>query len=267
MLQNEMGFTFAGRHTSEFGLVWVENKAHTLAPDVSRNEYTIAGKSGTVLLDGETRKPLEFPGSLYLVDNEPENQREAQRKAREILAWLCQGRQRLVFDYEPERFYLAQVDSAITWNLANWFGGEISITLTAQPYAYSSQADRGTAELSKTGSPGREQTEIRVNVHTMHPAPIEIQITNRGTSPINSVAVMDGRIDIDGLQMGQGRTLTISMEEPIDACFEDGSSALPYAQRFDLVTLEAGTQYIPVALGFGGTDHQAGISLAVRGRW
>lgn len=261
MLQNEMGFTFAGRHTSEFGLVWVESKSHTLAPEVIRNEYTIAGKSGTVLLPGKTRKPLEFSGSLFLVDDEPESQRVAQMKVREILAWLCQGRQRLVFDYEPERFYLAQVDKSITWNLANWFGGEISITLTAQPDAYSCQADTATLEATTA------MVGVQLDVHTLRPAPLEMRVTNKGAATLTSVAAMGGRINLDGLNLAKDQSLTISMEEPISAFFDDGSNALPCAQRFDLVLLEGGTQSIPIVLGFDGSGQKAQISVAVRGRW
>lgn len=262
MRQNEMGFTFAGKHTSDFGLVYVENKGHTLAPKAKRNEYTIAGKSGTVLMPGSTLDPIEFNGTLYLVANEPETQREAQRLARNIMAWLGQGRQPLIFDYEPNLYYLAQVDKDVIWSLANWFGGEISITFTAQPYAYSVTPDTAAMQTAAAS------ISIPLEVHTLHPAPLEVQITNTGEAAITRVQVAGGKVDLQDIGLQPGHSLTIGMEEPINAFFDDGMEALPHAKRFDLLLLGAGSQTIPVALGYeAGKSPGAQISVSVRGRW
>ncbi len=262
MRQNEMGFTFAGRHTSEFGLVYVESKGHPLTPEVKRNEYTIAGKSGTVLMPGSTREPLPFSGSLFLVDGEPETQREAQQLAREIMAWLGQGRQQLIFDYEPDRYYLAQVDKSVSWSLANWFGGEIGITFIAQPYAYNVTPD--TASVQTTAA----STSIPLEVHTLHPAPLEVKITNTGEATITQVQVAGGKVDLQGISLQPGHSLTISMEEPINAFFDDGRTVLPHAKRFDLLGMSAGPQTVPVALAYeAGKTPGAEITATVRGRW
>lgn len=262
MKQNEMGFSFGDQHSRDFGLIWAESKGHQLAPEIIRNEYTIAGKSGTVLLNGGTRKPLEFSGSLFVVDHEPANQREAQELARRIIAWLGNGRQRLVFDYEPDRFYLAQVDNATTWSLETWFGGEISIKFKAQPYAYSVNPDIATVLTPD------EAVTIPLRVDTLHPAPLEVRVTNTGTATIDAVTVMLNLVNMQGLALTPGHSLTISMEEPIGAYFDDGRNALPCAQRFDLVLLPAGVQGVPVTVGYTGEgSHCAQISVAVRGRW
>lgn len=261
MNQNEMGFTFAGRHSREFGLLWAESKGHALAPKTERSEYSISGRSGTLLIGGETRKPMDFPGSLYLVDNEPRTQREAQRRAREIIAWLCQGRQRLTFDWEPDRFYLAQVDKEVRWSLDNWFGGQIDLTFHCQPWAYSVEPDRMTVNTTETA------ITVPFRVSTMGHAPLEVRVTNIGTAPLVGVSLMGGRVLLDEMNIVTGGSLTVTMEEPVDAAFGDGTTALPHAQRFDLLTVENGLNMVPVVLAYGSGSHSARVELAARGRW
>lgn len=149
MKLNESGFTFNGRHCRrDMGCWWIEKDGHQISPEVQRNEYEIAGVSGSILMDGATRKGLTFSGTLVMAQ-EPETQTEAQEKLRALMAWLDCGRQRLIMDYEPGRYYLAQVDKSTTWSLKNWFGGELSVTFTAQPFAYAVAAR--PARPSQTG--------------------------------------------------------------------------------------------------------------------
>lgn len=261
MKLNESGFTFGGRHCRrDMGCWWIEKDGHPISPEIQRNEYEIAGVSGTILMEGETRKELTFAGTLVMV-NEPKTQTEAQAQLRTLLSWLDCGRQQLIFDYEPERYYLAQVDKSTTWSLKNWFGGELSVTFTAQPYAYAVAAQTGTTITAGTDG------DVTVQVDTMQPAPLILSIQNTGTAPITGINVMDGMVLFSGMTLENGKQLVISMEAPIDAQDDAGESYLPYAESFTPILLSAGTQHIPIVLSYGSGEAGAQITASVRGRW
>ena len=86
MKLNESGFTFNGRHCRrDMGCWWIEKDGHPISPEVQRNEYEIAGVSGSILMDGATRNGLTFSGTLVMAQ-EPATQTEAQEKLRALMA-------------------------------------------------------------------------------------------------------------------------------------------------------------------------------------
>lgn len=113
--------------------------------------------------------------------------------------------------------------------------------------------------------------QIPFQVNTLSPAPLEIRIENTGTVIIVAVDVMQGNIDLRGLDLAPGSIPTISMEEPIGAVIRDADGirdAMPCAERFDFLLIENGTQVVPV--GIFSSDPvvpRARITVAVRGRW
>lgn len=261
MKLNESGFTFDGKHSRrDMGVWYIEKDGHPMSADITRNEYAIAGVSESVLYPGETMKTMSFSGTLVLV-NEPATQAEAQEKLREIMAWLGGGRKKLIFDYEPGKYYLAQVDKSFTWSLKNWFGGELSVTFTVQPYAYAVSAQMGETTLS--GASG----SVSVAVDTFYPAPLVLVIQNTGTAPITGVQVMGGKVALRGMNLASGSLMTISMETPISAQGGAGANLLPYATSFSAIQFGKGTQTIPISLAYGEGTQSAKVFASVRGRW
>lgn len=263
MNPNEVNFTFAGKHClRDFGCVWSERDGRPFAPGILRNSFEIAGSDGTMMLPGETRSEMEISGTLVLIQ-EPRNQHEAQQRMREVARWLMSGRKQLVFDYEPERYYLAQVDEELTWSLGGWFGGEIGVTFLLQPFAYNTHADKASARITGNAA------ALSLTVHTHHPAPLEIAIENTGSAPITGATIMaqGKRVAFAGMSLAPGRSLAITMEPPIGATFGSDESALPYAQAFDFIALDRGAQTVSVALTYGGGTPGATITASVRGRY
>lgn len=261
MKLNESGFTFHGRHCRrDMGCWWIEKDGHPVSPETQRNEYEIAGVSGSVLMEGETRKELTFSGTLVMAQ-EPATQAEAQTKLRTLMAWLDCGRQRLVFDYEPGRYYLAQVDKSTTWSLKNWFGGELSVAFKAQPFAYAVAMQTGVTITGGTTG------DVTVQVDTFHPAPLVLTIQNTGIAPITGISIMGGQVKLSAMALQSGAQLTISMEAPIDAQDGAGASYLLYAESFTPILLAAGSQHIPIELSYGSGSTGAKITASVRGRW
>lgn len=244
------------------GLIFNESR-HPLFPVIRRSAYKIAGKSGTVLLGQRAeRDPLEFTGTLVMA-SEPETRGDAQAKLRAIAAWLLCGRQKLIFDYEPDVYYLAEVAKSAAWTDENWFGGEISVTFTAQPYARSVTP----ATAAKTSAAGSSATvSIQLTVQTGDAAPLEVTVENTGSAALTAISLMNGKVRLEGMSIPRGSAAVISAEEPIGAHIVGGESLLPYAAAFDLIEVENGVHTISAALTFAGSG-TAKVTASARGRW
>lgn len=258
MLLRETGFLFGGIHSYwDMGLQYVEKDGHIAIPDIKRNAYQIAGQSGTVLLPGEAWQPFNMEGSLYPVE-EPPTQAAAQRLLRRVAEWLSGGRKPLIYDYEPEVFYLAELSAQTKWTLRTWFGGELQIRFVTQPFAYNVQADEATETMDDSGY-------MDITVHTGRPAPLQAVVENTGTAPITSVLIGSG-IDFSGLNVTAGQKLEITCETPMGAVVGT-SNALPKAVSFAPTFLQPGENTLQIGLGFGSGTRSAKVTIRARGRW
>ena len=174
MLLSETGFTFNGKHSyTDMGCLWAED-GHEIIPDFDYNETEITGRDGTlVFARGTRREKMKHSGTLYPV-TEPKNQAEAQRMIRRISAWLSCGQQRLIYDYEPDKYYLAKITGGSSWFIEHWFGGEIPVTFELQPMAYNIQ------ETTVTATGTKASLDIPFAINTSVDAPLRISITNTG---------------------------------------------------------------------------------------
>lgn len=266
---NEINFSFGGLHClRDFGCIYAEKGGHPIAPQIDRNEYEIEGAPGTIVLPGDLPGILTFDGTLYFLDDPP-TQAAAQQRLRRMAAWLTNGRQRLIFDYEPLLYYMASVDGGLEWSFGSWIGGGLDVSFTAQPYAYASQET--TASVATTGT----AAQLALALNTGAPAPLDVEILNTGTAPISAVTITAGgkQAKFGGMSLTQNKALIIGMEPPIGAeiksgnAASDGSNALPYAERFDPLTARNGRQTISVALTYGSGTKGAKITIKARGRY
>lgn len=263
MKLNEINFSFGGLHClRDFGAIYVEKSGHPVTPAIRRNEYEISGMPGSIAMPGDLPETLAFSGSLYFL-SEPPTQAAAQERLRRMAAWLTNGRKRLIFDYEPDRFYMASVDQAMKWGFSGWIGGGLDLAFEAQPYAYAVRESKATANVTD------ESAELALMLDTGLDAPLAVTVENTGTAPITGVAVTaSGKQAIfSGMSMDQGKALLINMEPPIGAVFSSGESALPFASRFDILTAARGVQTISVALAYGSGTKGATVTARARGRW
>ena len=264
MLLRETGFTFRGKHSyRDMGLIYAEKEGHPNTPRIRWNTYEAAGTDGTLLFPGETRGTMTFDGTLYPAV-ERRTQAEAQQLLREVSAWLSGGRGQLIFDYEPDKYYLAELGKESRWSLKNWFGGEISLSFTAQPWARSVAVDGLIIDLD-TGI-----ASIIMEASTGAPCPVRIDITNTGEADITGVSVQDGAVELTGMELAPGQTLTIDGEPPVGATITAGgtsASAMMYATAFRQVLVENGTNQIHLNLTFGSGAKEAEAIIQYRGMW
>lgn len=260
---NEINFSFGGLHClHDFGAIYAEKGGHTISPAIARNEYEIAGTPGSILMPGDLPETLSFSGTLYFL-HDPPTQAAAQERLRRMAAWLTSGRKPLIFDYEPLRYYMASVDSPAKWSFSGWIGGGLDIEFTAQPYAYAVKETTASANLTGTGA------ALAFTLDTGEDAPLGLTIKNTGTAPITGAAISaHGKgVALSGMNLTQGKSLTIGMEPPIGAAFSDGESALPYATQFDYLTAHRGAQTITATLAYGSGTKGAQLTARARGRW
>lgn len=258
MLIRESGFSFGEKHSyNNMSMMYQEKDAgHQATPAPVRNEYRIAGQSGSVLFPGETYQTITFSGTLYPHD-EPRTQADAQAMIRRVQEWLDSGRQKLVFDYEPDKYYLAQLSKGSQWSLKNWFGGQLDIVFEAQPFAYAVHESVFTA----TGGAAITMTPGMV---TLQPAPAKIKITNTGSAALTGVNINSGQLVFTGLSIAQNHYLEISCDVPIGAMTDGTTNALPKCSAFSPLLLESGENTVVITTT-GATA--VSVEIRARGRW
>ena len=261
MLIAESGFSFNGKHCRDFGCMWNEDDGRVIVPETLRSEYEIAGRSGTVLLPGETRRCFNYSGILTMMQ-EPASEQEAQTRLRALAAWLSAGRCKLVTDYEPSRYYWAQLDGRQTWTTKDWFAGQLKVKFLCQPWAYA--VKETTQAITGLSS---ESITLNAVLITGQPAPLRLTVANTGSTAITGVSVGDG-VQISGLHLAQGQSVTLDFEPPIGATLSTGGNALPLASAFRAIKLQNGSNTLQVRLTWAGSSgRSASIVAAARGRW
>ncbi|MDL2317657.1 hypothetical protein LJC74_00995 [Eubacteriales bacterium OttesenSCG-928-A19] len=263
MSVSEINFTFAGKHcVRDFGCLFVEQGGHPIGPKVTRNNYTIAGMSGTIQMPGATYGLLKFNGSL-IPDPSPTTLAGLQQLTRRLSTWLQQGRCPLFFDYEPDVYYLAEVSDETRLAYDQWIDGGLTLAFECQPFAYRRVEQRASKAT------GAELVYLRLTVDTRHEAPLCLDVKNTGSAAITGVSVQAGGKQAafaKALRLTEGQTLTISMEPPAGATI-DGADAMPYATRFDYLAVPGGVTDVLVSLAYGAGERSVTVTARARGRY
>ncbi len=259
---NEINFSFGGKHClTDFGCIYVEKSGHAISPAATLNTYEISGLSGTVRMEGTVYQPITFTGNLFFV-KDPGSQAEAQEQLRAISRWLLSGRQRLVFDYEPDRYYLAEVTMSGKWTYADWIEGGLSVEFTAQPFAYNAEASSASVTLSV------DAADASLVAVTGEPAPLVISVNNTGTAAITAFTASCGgkAVVMEGMSLAADTGMVITMEPPIGAEDGSGNSMMQYATRFDYMTVTEGKNTVTCKATFDGAG-TAVVTVSARGRY
>jgi len=259
----ECNFAFDGKHClRDFDCVYIYAKSRPVSPESVFSAFEIGGGDGDVLFgDRRVHQVMTHKGSLYLMHTPP-TEAEALRIYREIAAWLKVGRRRLIWDYEPDRYLLAEVEDGITFSQSSWPDGGISIGFRCQPFAYNLWPDIASGTLTAGAD-----TVLALPLRTGEPAPVSLTLKNTGEADLTGVTVTVGsrQVVLAGMAVAAGETLEINMEAPIGAMVGD-DSALPYATRFDHLVAERACS-VTVAGTFDTGTAQAAVTARATGRW
>lgn len=220
MEPKELNFRLGDKHCYHDMRCWAIWERRSISPKVVRDSYTISGKSGSVLLDGApTYEEMDYKVTLAF-RTAPRSEPEAQARWREIVRWLKAGRQRLVLDSDPARYYLAQVDSTVEWSNGGWDEGKIDLVMTLQPYAYAMAESSSMADFAEAG-------ELPLYVPSDDDVPIGITVSNTGEATLTGITIVMGdyQVALAGIACLPGDSIQIRMDAPIDAQhLHDGES-------------------------------------------
>lgn len=253
MKPSELWFSFGGYNSrADFGLTFVPD-ALSVGEAVERNEYEIAGVSGSVLFDGEKRSSYKLSGTLYALGADAATLASQARVCfmlEKVVDWLKGGRQALTLGWEDDYYMLAQVDGALEWSYKTFIDGGLKVTFTVQPYRYLKRLD----EASVTVTGGRISQALTLGGSQR--APLGARITNKGLNTIVAARLNAGgkTIILSGFSLETGDSLLIQGEPPVGATLVvDGEpeDALGYITRFDEVTLSPGENTVVVTVMYG----------------
>lgn len=209
MLDN---FAFAGRHLyRDMGCEYYANDPRPLSPAVKRNEYQIAGRSGTVIYPGGEWQMIRESGIIVSRDDtDGETLYARMRRVMEWLAWPERMQGQIVFDSRPDVYREARIDAATAVTYGKWPRGALNITLVMQPIARALLASRQSMSVTE------QDIALVLLHHTQLAAPLTIDILNTGASPITGCVLTlperECRMALDGLSLAAGQTLRVSSE-------------------------------------------------------
>ena len=128
------GLIFNGRHSSEFGLR-TRSKDRSVLPSVREDYEYLPKRHGSIhFFQGLDDRMIEV--EFFFVEKSLEAVRS---KARKIAAWLfTQKRERLIFDDEPDKYYMAKVANQISLDQV-MYAGVFTVIFRCEPFAYVDQ--------------------------------------------------------------------------------------------------------------------------------
>ncbi|ABO51107.1 phage putative tail component [Desulforamulus reducens MI-1] len=125
------GFSFKGRHCSEYGVI-MRSKNRPILSGVNDSYLQIPGRHGTYLFGGELADRTIDLECAILAGSLP----DLRSKFREISSWLYSPkRENLVFDDELDKYYLAKLDGQIDVEQAR-ATGKFDLKFRCEPLAY-----------------------------------------------------------------------------------------------------------------------------------
>lgn len=165
------GFTFGGRHCSEFG-VTMRSKDRPILPELRHNDMEIPGRDGVLDLGHNTYAVRIIEIACFVTS---ENLPSFRQRLREIAKWLS-TKSLLSFDDEPDKTYYGRIYSAVSLEqiLAN---GSFTLIFECDPMA------QGKTVVEYVGMLGDQDERLLYNEGTA-PSPGIITITNQSNATI-----------------------------------------------------------------------------------
>lgn len=178
-----LGFTYKGKHTSEFN-IGTRSVNRTVLARKRSNSITIPGRHGTINFDGETYE--EKPIRVLLGFVNEETFEELRESVREVAYWLGGEGGVLIFDDEPTKVYYATVKEQVDLEQLKLLPmGATEVTFLCQPFAES--LDYKLEQVASiTTSPYTLEIEVEGTGEDICPI---ITIVNNGATVINKITI------------------------------------------------------------------------------
>lgn len=248
-------FTFRGEHIRAYSAHAAFGERMLFGADITRSEYALPG--GGMLEIGEAAyQPVTRHVTFIPADGTEANAAWRRR----LVSFLQAERGQMIVDNDPHIMRLAQFDKLGTWDTAGWPEGEMEMTMTLQPLAYSVLP----AQVSGTTQGG--QLTLAAAAQSALPMPLAISVTPKsGTATRIEVTAQGQTLILAGMQLTPGHTLTYDagqMLGDVSRLEIDGRVDFsPVAQWKRLLCPHSGVVEIRV------TGAEAQATVTTRGRW
>jgi phage-related protein len=218
-------FTFDGKHCLNDMHCIFKPSSLTAIPEVVRNAYEIAGRSGTLRYDDGLARLTEktYTGTLYLLDPESSTnlmtEQQINERVHAIACWLINAkRAHLILDSDAGRYYEAEIITTGEISFDDWANGAIDITFTLQPYCQDIASAIIHSSLSLSASAYKD-FNLSAGGDVGYTTPLVLAIKNNGSSAITDLRVKyydeDNaekvlRFNGNSFALGAGQTLAIN---------------------------------------------------------
>jgi len=171
-----MSFIFNGQHASQFGLV-VRSMDRSLLPPLRSRQLEIPGRHGAYDFGENKYENRIINLNCFL---KAKTLQELRQKSRIVAAWL-KDKGQLMFDDEPDKYYMARIYNQVGIEQSAGFNGEFQIDFECEPFAYS---ETNTMEVTRT-----DDTSFFIFNNGTVDTPAEYTITNTGASTVTNITI------------------------------------------------------------------------------
>lgn len=176
------GFKFGTKHSSEFGIIMKSVNRSVLPAKRSRN-IEIPGRHGKYDFGGNTYDVRSIEIEIAVLEPTPN---ELRKKIRKIAQWLSQ-KGRLVFDDEPDKYYIAQLYGSLKLEQFAT-SGKIPLVFECEPFAL---ADTVEQLFSITDNKSKQTFIYNGTQETC----CRVILTNKGNNSITGLNLLIGGSD------------------------------------------------------------------------
>ncbi len=258
-------FSFGGVHCSEHNAVFIVDQWPVAAAPII-NKYQIPGRHGTLRYPGMTFEEQTLEGRLYLLadDGEPITYADMLRRKTLLSTWLqADSRQQLIMDAAPDRFYMAEIEHALTITTDEWGNGCLSLAFTLQPFTYSLFPDPASATLD-----GASAKELTLVVKGNQPAPVAMELTASAALTWVELTLGDDTVRLENMSLAAGQKAVISYDldaGEIMAVTHNGDAGMAY---YAASSPDEGLKAAPGSNTISANaDAACTLTLTARGRW
>jgi predicted phage tail component-like protein len=215
-----LSFIFGGKNSyTDFGIV-ITKRPSIPSPKRRVTNITIPGRNSSLKYDENTYEDITVTVECALrKDNLADN-------IDIIKGWLiCSGEEDLIFDFQADKKYIAQVVNAIDFAQAYKYFSKFVIVFSCQPFKYA--VDNSIINIINTG------TSIN-NLGTIESEPV---ISLYGSGDI-VIKINGGQINLKGI------TGKITINSVIQDCYDDAGNNLNGQMSGEFLKLKPGENII-----------------------
>lgn len=158
-----LSFNFGGKNSyDDFGIL-ISQRPNIPSPKRRINTINIPGRNSNLRFDEKTYEDITLTVQCSIKDKQ-----NLTNKIDNIKAWLFNlGENDLVFSFQPDKKYIAQVVNAIDFKQVYKYFGEFPIIFNCRPFKYAVENSIITATASNTNinNPGTIESEPVISIY------------------------------------------------------------------------------------------------------